>query len=110
MMSPIHDQHQQVIGIVVGVTNLKQPNFLDQIGRSKYGTTGDFLNLLTEVGFESPSIEPTRIYKAEDAATFLTGAGLDAANVAEIDGKFMAGFVRATKPKAAACCAPGCCS
>lgn len=43
MMSPIHDQHQQVIGIVVGVTNLKQPNFLDQIGRSKYGTTGDFL-------------------------------------------------------------------
>ena len=70
----------------------------------------EFLNLLTEVGFESPSIEPTRIYKAEDAATFLTGAGLDAANVAEIDGKFMAGFVRATKPKAAACCAPGCCS
>lgn len=43
MMSPIHDQHQQVVGIVVGVTNLQQPNFLDQIGRSKYGATGDFL-------------------------------------------------------------------
>jgi SAM-dependent methyltransferase len=70
----------------------------------------EFLNLLTEVGFESPSIEPTRIYKAEDATTFLTGAGLDAAHVAEIDGKFMAGFVRATKPKATACCAPGCCN
>ena len=32
----------------------------------------EFLELLTDVGFESPSIEPTRIYQAEDAATFLT--------------------------------------
>ena len=59
---------------------------------------------------KSPSIEPTRIYQAEDAATFLNGAGLDADHVAELDGKLMAGFVRATKPKATSCCAPGCCS
>ena len=30
-------------------------------------------------------------------------------SAAEIDGKFMAAFVRATKPMAAPCCAPGCC-
>jgi arsenite methyltransferase len=87
----------------------------------------EFINLLTEVGFESPSIEPTRIYKAEDAAAFLANTGLDAQQFAkDIDGKFMGAFVRATKPGPSplrkslemiaaaapgtdACCAPGCC-
>jgi arsenite methyltransferase len=87
----------------------------------------EFLALLTAVGFENPSIEPTRIYKAEDAAAFLANTGLDAGSFAhDIDGKFMGAFIRATKPgtsarqplemvaapvaEAAACCAPGCCS
>jgi len=80
----------------------------------------EFLSLLTEVGFEDPSIEPTRVYRSEDARTFLAEAGLDADGAVEqIDGKFMAAFVRATKPAAAptatpaaaptSCCAPGCC-
>ena len=88
----------------------------------------EFLSLLREVGFENPSIEPTRIYKAEDAAAFLTNTGLDAEQFArDIDGKFMGAFVRATKPGTpavrkplemvgaaatatdGACCAPGCC-
>lgn len=70
----------------------------------------EFLRLLRNVGFENPSIEPTRVYKAQDAAAFLTGTGLDAeALAAEIDGKFMGAFVRATKPKAA-CCGPTCCA
>jgi len=43
IMSPIHDANKQVVGIVVGVTNLNRPNFLDQIGATKYGVTGDFL-------------------------------------------------------------------
>ncbi|MBU1363259.1 MAG: response regulator [Gammaproteobacteria bacterium] len=43
IMSPIHDAQKQVVGVVVGVTNLNQPNFLDQIGATKYGVTGDFL-------------------------------------------------------------------
>jgi PAS domain S-box-containing protein len=43
IMSPIIDQQKQVIGIVVGVTNLHKPNFLDQVGATKYGVTGDFL-------------------------------------------------------------------
>jgi SAM-dependent methyltransferase len=67
----------------------------------------EFLALLTEAGFQAPSIEPTRVYRSEDARAFLADAGLDVdANIEAIDGKFMAAFVRATKP----CCGPGCCS
>jgi len=70
----------------------------------------EFLDLLRDVGFENPSIEPTRVYKAEDAAAFLAGSGLDAIEFAsEIDGKFMGAFVRATKPAAKSCCGPECC-
>jgi len=69
----------------------------------------EFLRLLREVGFTNPSIEPTRVYSAEDAAVFLTGSGLDAMEfAADIDGKFMGAFVRATKPTES-CCQPGCC-
>src|SRR5258705_953817 len=69
----------------------------------------EFLDTLTGVGFEKPSIEPTRVYKTEDAAAFLSASGLDATRFAsEIDGKFMSAFVRATKP-AKACSAPHCC-
>jgi arsenite methyltransferase len=69
----------------------------------------EFLSLLRETGFVKPSIEPTRVYKAEDAAAFLTGSGLDALELAsQIDGKFMGAFVRATKPLAQ-CCGPDCC-
>jgi SAM-dependent methyltransferase len=69
----------------------------------------EFLNLLNEVGFETASIEPTRVYKVEDAATFLIGTGLDADEFAsQIDGKFMSAFVRATKP-IKSCCGPDCC-
>jgi SAM-dependent methyltransferase len=69
----------------------------------------EFLSLLRDVGFENPSIEPTRVYKAEDAAAFLTDSGLDAIELAsQIDGKFMGAFVRATKP-AESCCGPSCC-
>ena len=72
----------------------------------------EFLRMLAEAGFEAPSIEPTRIYRSEDARAFLAEAGIDVAgHIEQIDGKFMAAFVRATKPsgRAAACCAPGCC-
>ncbi len=61
-----------------------------------------FLALLREVGFVDASIEPTRIYTAADAREFLVSAGLDAETfAADIDGKFISGFVRATKPLAA---------
>ena len=59
----------------------------------------EFLRLLREAGFENPGIEPTRVYRLEDARTFLEGAGLDPDSIApEVDGRFMGAFVRATKP------------
>jgi SAM-dependent methyltransferase len=58
-----------------------------------------FRALLAEVGFAAIDIEPTRYYRSEDARVFLEAAGLDVdANLAAIDGRFMAAFVRATKP------------
>jgi SAM-dependent methyltransferase len=69
----------------------------------------EFLDLLREVGFEKPSIKPTRVYKAGDAAAFLAGSGLDGVEFAsQIDGKFMSAFVRASKP-VEKCCGPDCC-
>jgi arsenite methyltransferase len=68
----------------------------------------EFKRLLAEVGFQDADIEPTRVYRADDARAFLEGAGLDADAVAEdIDGRFMGAFVRARKPEASACCATG---
>jgi ubiquinone/menaquinone biosynthesis C-methylase UbiE len=64
---------------------------------------------LNTVGFKDISVEPTRIYRAEDARAFLAGQGLDVDTIAsQIDGKFMSAFIRATKPQG--CCAPTCCS
>ena len=65
---------------------------------------------LAAAGFEKVEIEPTRVYKVEDAREFLTAEGIDVDRLApEVDGKFMSAFVRATKP-AAACCGPTCCA
>jgi SAM-dependent methyltransferase len=62
----------------------------------------EFRTLLAESGFTDIEIEPTRLYKSEDARVFLQDAGIDIdTNLADIDGKFMAAFVRATKPAGA---------
>jgi SAM-dependent methyltransferase len=56
---------------------------------------------LGKAGFEAIEIEPTRIYRVEDARDFLAGAGMDVAAIApQVDGKFMSAFVRARKPTA----------
>ena len=60
---------------------------------------GEFVRLLSEVGFENADIEPTRVYGTEDAAALLSGTNIDPASV-DIAGKFMSAFVRATKPGA----------
>lgn len=63
----------------------------------------------TAAGFTDVELEPTRIYKVEDARAFLSGQGIDVDAIApQVDGKFLSAFVRATKPAASACCAPGC--
>jgi ubiquinone/menaquinone biosynthesis C-methylase UbiE len=54
---------------------------------------------LDKAGFEAIEVEPTRVYRAEDAREFLAGAGLDVEAIApHVDGKFMSAFVRARKP------------
>jgi arsenite methyltransferase len=58
----------------------------------------EFTSLLADAGFTDISIEPTRMYRSEDARVFLEQAGITTAeSLAELDGKFMAAFVRATK-------------
>jgi arsenite methyltransferase len=69
-----------------------------------------YIAKLARAGFDDISIAATRVYTVDDARTFLAGEGLDIEALAkDIDGTFISGFVRATKPLAAACCAPGCC-
>lgn len=59
----------------------------------------EFESLLREAGFEDPSLEPTRVYDAEDARSFLEEAGLDVDAFAEaMEGRFISAFVRARKP------------
>src|SRR6266498_3254719 len=57
---------------------------------------------LAKAGFEAIDVEPTRIYRVEDAREFLAGSGIDADAIApDVDGKFMSAFVRARKPHGA---------
>jgi SAM-dependent methyltransferase len=58
---------------------------------------------LAAAGFENATIEPTRVYRAEDAKAFLADKGLDAAVIGpQVEGKFLSAFIRATKPGAGA--------
>jgi ubiquinone/menaquinone biosynthesis C-methylase UbiE len=62
----------------------------------------DYRAKLSAAGFSSIEIEPTRVYRAEDARGFLEAAGLDFEPfAAHVDGKFMSAFVRARKPDVA---------
>jgi len=68
---------------------------------------------LQAAGFENIGIEPTRIYRVEDARTFLGGQGIDVDAIApQVDGKFFSAFIRAVKPGAGfgSCCGPSCCA
>ena len=59
----------------------------------------EYKSLLAQAGFEGIGIEPTRIYKLDDAREFLADSGIDTCCIPkEVDGAFMSGFVRATKP------------
>jgi len=59
----------------------------------------DYLARLRAAGFVEASIEPTRVYRVEDARDFLGASGIDVDAVAgAVDEKFFSGFVRAKKP------------
>jgi SAM-dependent methyltransferase len=72
----------------------------------------DYRSKLASAGFEQIELEPTRIYRIEDAREFLSGQNIDVDAIApQVDGKFMSAFVRAVKPqKTGPCCGPTCCS
>ena len=74
----------------------------------------DYRSKLASAGFEQIDVEPTRIYRVEDAREFLGGQGFDVDALApQVDGKFLSAFIRAVKPLAAkdkSCCGPTCCN
>jgi len=73
----------------------------------------DYRSKLAAAGFTQIEVEPTRIYRTDDAREFLAGQGIDVEAIApQVDGKFMSAFLRAVKPGRAqeACCGPTCCN
>jgi arsenite methyltransferase len=74
----------------------------------------DYRAKLKATGFVDVEIEPTRVYRVEDAREFLSGQGFDVDVLApQVDGKFLSAFIRAVKPvdsKNKACCGPTCCN
>jgi arsenite methyltransferase len=71
----------------------------------------EYRTRLGAAGFEQITLEPTRVYRIEDAREFLANHQIDVDAVApQVDGKFMSAFVRAVKPKdTRACCDTTCC-
>jgi arsenite methyltransferase len=77
----------------------------------------DYRSKLANAGFENIEIEPTRIYRVEDAREFLSGQNIDVDAIAPlVEGKIMSAFVRAVKPlhkksqtQKDSCCGPTCC-
>jgi arsenite methyltransferase len=66
----------------------------------------EYRSKLMAAGFELIEVEPTRIYRAEDARDLLSGQGIDVDAIApQVDGKFLSAFIRAVKPVGAQ--APG---
>src|SRR6185436_4237584 len=59
----------------------------------------EYREKLARAGFSDISLEPTRVYRGEEARDLLTGSGLNVEAVAaQIDGKVASTFVRASKP------------
>jgi arsenite methyltransferase len=72
----------------------------------------DYLSKLAAAGFAEADVEPTRIYRVEDARECLSGQGFDVDALApQVDGKFFSAFIRAVKPpvQGKSCCGPACC-
>jgi SAM-dependent methyltransferase len=60
----------------------------------------EYRSQLEAAGFESVTVEPTRVYSSAEARDFLTSAGIDVDALAPvIDGKIRSAFIRAVKPR-----------
>jgi len=66
---------------------------------------------LAQAGFDAIELEPTRVYRVEDARQFLEESGLPVDELAaQLEGRVMSAFVRAMKPAVTrSCCATTCC-
>jgi ubiquinone/menaquinone biosynthesis C-methylase UbiE len=61
---------------------------------------GEYRSKLAKAGFEGIDLEPTRVYRVEEARDVLAGAGLDVDAIApQVADRFMSAFVRARKPR-----------
>ena len=59
----------------------------------------EYRGKLAAAGFEGIDVEPTRIFTAKDALSFLENKGWEIADFGnQVDGKFMSAFIRALKP------------
>jgi SAM-dependent methyltransferase len=59
----------------------------------------EYRDKLAKAGFDAIGVEPTRVYRAEDAREFFAGSGIDVDAIApQVEGKFISAFVRAIKP------------
>jgi SAM-dependent methyltransferase len=59
----------------------------------------EYRDKLAKAGFEGIDVEPTRVYRVEDARDFLARAGLDVDAIApRVADRFMSAFIRARKP------------
>jgi len=59
----------------------------------------EYRDKLAAAGFTTIDVEPTRVYRTEDALSFLMDKGINVAAIGPLaDGKFMSAFVRAQKP------------
>jgi SAM-dependent methyltransferase len=68
----------------------------------------EYLAKLAGAGFETVSVEATRVYHVADARELLASKGIDVDAIAPlVDEKFISAFVRAKKPSP--CCGPQCC-
>jgi PAS domain S-box-containing protein len=91
IMSPIHDGQNQVVGVVVGVTNLNRSNFLDQVSATKYGSTGDFLITAPKTRSYVTASDKRRLLKAGPPR------GVNAVYDSYIDGYEGSGLARSSR-------------
>jgi arsenite methyltransferase len=61
----------------------------------------EYAEKLARAGFVDVEVEPTRVYRLDQAREFLGNRGIDVDAIAgEVDNKFMSAFIRARKPAA----------
>ena len=64
MATPIRDPQGQVIGALMGVTNLDKPNFLDKITEGRYGKTGGYFLIAPQERLIVTASDKSRIMTA----------------------------------------------